>query len=129
MTIKIYRKTAPMHAVQFDGTEQNADEIVAFMRAYRGMMPDESRRAIGFMAPLLGMTHVSMSGPNALTVQELDAARALLHGDVLAVLWNDLHRYWNPLRLTDHVALDSQGCFYPISDTDVVGSYTEVGEK
>ena len=45
-----------------------------------------------------------------------------------AVLWNDLHRYWNPLRLTDHVALDSQGCFYPISDTDVIGSYTEVGE-
>lgn len=135
MTIKIYQKTALMHAVQFDGTQDNAEEIIAFMRDHRGMMPDGSRRAIGFMAPLLGLTVVAVEGPNGVTPDEINAARALFQGDVKAVLWNDLHRYWNPLRITDHVSLDAHGCFYCISDADVngadgkPGSYMEVGEK
>ena len=51
MTIRIYQKTALMRAVQFDGTENNAEEILAFMVARRGTMPDGSRRAYGFIAP------------------------------------------------------------------------------
>lgn len=127
--IKVYRKTALMCAVRFDDTEDSAEEIIAFMKTHRGFMSDESRRAIGFMAPALGLTYITVDEPNGVTSDEINSARVLFRGDVKAVIWNDLHRYWNPLRLTDHVALDSQGCFYPISDTDVKGSYAEVGEK
>lgn len=131
MTVKIYRKTALMRAVQFDGTPDNLEEIVDFLRRNRGEILGIDGRAMGYRdAGIIPRTGDWFYVTSGVTREQYDAHIVLFEDpEVLAVLWNDLHKYWNPLRLTDHVALDSQGCFYPISDTDVIGSYTEVGEK
>lgn len=130
--IKVYQKTALMRAVQFDGTENNASDLIAFMAEYRGVLRDEDgnqtgRRGVGIIYRDDDLTPFVSS---TITPEEVEAHEVLFQDpEVKAVIWNDLHRYWNPLRLTDHVALDSQGAFYPISDTDVRGSYAEVGQK
>lgn len=134
MTIRTYRKTALMRAVQFDGTPGNLEEIVDFLRQNRGEILDtdgrSTRRRDAGIIPRAARTGDWSYVTSGVTREQYEAHRVLFEDpEVLAVLWNDLHKYWNPLRLTDHVALDSQGCFYPISDTDVNGSYTEVGEK
>lgn len=128
--IRIYRKTALMRAVRYDGTDASAEEIIGFMRDHRGVLTDEQGNKIGRHDAgwIDRSSRWYMSG--GMGEEQFEAHRVLFQDPkVKAVIWNDLHKYWNPLRLADHVALDSQGCFYPIADADVLGSYTEVGEK
>lgn len=130
--IRTYRKTALMRAVQYNGTAASEGDIIAFMAAYRGVITDEEGREIGRRAAgaIFRDDDLTPYVTSGITPEEVEAHRVLFQDpEVKAVIWNDLHRYWNPLRLTDHVALDSQGCFYPISATDVAGSYTEVGQQ
>lgn len=127
--INIYQKTVPMHAVQFNGTEDNIEEIIDFLRDRRGVLTDEEGNEIGRREAGLTARNGRAFRTGGITVMQTDAQLPLFEDPtVAAVVWNDLHRYWNPLRLTDHVALDSQGCFYPIADADVLSSYMKVGE-
>lgn len=130
MTVRIYQKIALMRAVQYDGTNESAEEIIAFMRDERGVLCDDKGNEISRREAGLLCRNDRTFTTGGITGEQVVASDPLFDDpEVLAVVWNDLHKYWNPLRVTDHVGRDSQGCFYPIAESDVIGSYTEVGEK
>lgn len=136
MTINIYSRSPLIRAVRFDGTEEGAEEVISFMRKYRGDITDESGAVIqhcsaGFSTRgVSGRTGRTFLSGDSIPDAEFDLSRVVFVDDrhVTAVVWNDTYHCWLPLRTGDYVCVDEDGVFYPLTG-EKISTFVHVGTE